>query len=288
MPPKKRRAPKSPAATGAAKANEEPIKPSPFTKKRALFSVRPESATKKEAVGITATIRHVLPTITDGDEDVVGQEGFFIHLSGYGSRAASRPIYERNVTANQVFLAATQPVGRAFDLNLDGEPVMIPALSGRFYRVQVLVHLLDGDDPATKEELVQFFNETFVPAYMRLPDVRPSSRPTLSVEEPYVIHRAWSQVLGDGDQLDDLFQFGIRPETETESLTLQSWACESKENLYSLWTPGEIPDDKITAWALTNEHLLPDDIPQPPNQNQVNVDNLNLEAELESDDDNSN
>ena len=270
----------SPAAANNA-PNEEPIAASPFVKKKSLFQARPESATKKAAVGIFATIHHVLPIINDGEE-VLGGEGFIIQLSGYGSKLASKPIYERHHPNNATFLNATKPAGRAFELHLDGVPVKVSAMSGKEYQVQVLVHLLDGEEPVTKEQLIQFFNATFVPAYMQLPEVRQNYRPSLSLDRPYVIHRAWNKVLSD-HQFDDFFHFGIREETliPDSITTLKAWATADKGNLYSLWVPGEIPEDIKTAWTLTNEHLLPADIPQPQVEvaQNLDADNLNLEAE---------
>lgn len=65
-------------------------------------------------------------------------------------------LYERNNPGSLKFLCATWPVNCIFDLNLNAEPVMVTSSNGTDYCVQALVHLLNEDESATKEEMIDF------------------------------------------------------------------------------------------------------------------------------------
>lgn len=234
--------------------DKEPIKPSPLLKKK--------GATSKKRGPPTMKIIHVVPKVShpvDATDVLTGEEGFTILINGFMQNIQVRCIFEKNGPdpIPGQFCDATDPITHVFSYEDEDTPIMQEGNNGAMYQIKLVCFKLDGDEIATQELLTQFAEETFVPALMRHRRAFPSARPIMDPEVPYVQVPAWNKILGNGNGLLELFSFAYKEGSET----FGAWIKADHANLYSLFPIGQVPEFVKQNYVLTNEHLLPPDIP---------------------------
>jgi hypothetical protein len=154
------------------------IKPSPFKK----LNFKKKAAAKK-----AVTIYHVLPPVLEDGEEL-GLEGYIILVEGLLQLKVATAMYKKNSDDKaMLFCDATSPVPHVFQFHQGGVPLQREANNGKSYDTEVLVHLLTEEEPATKEQLFQFVEGTFIPALMKQKKFFQNAKPILPSTKPYVI-----------------------------------------------------------------------------------------------------
>jgi len=262
----------SPSASNGSKGNGNkrstpPIKESPFAKKAKNDKKQGQPKIK---------ILHCVPNVSDPKSDAqdeTGHEIFIVVIDGYLQKIVTECMYHKNDDPDAaLFVEHTDPVLHVFNLCHGYDEVTVVGNNHKTYPVKVLVHALDGDEPASREMLELFVTDTFVPALLTQKDVRKTVKPELHSTEAYTRYDSWSDLLGHGSGILKLFNLNYKDGDER----FGDWLKADKANLYSVWKIGEIPTVIKKSYSLTREQMYEPDW-------AINVDS----EEEQDDDDNS-
>lgn len=220
------------------------VKKSRFAKRNlaAEFS----SNKKQKGAKPTFTIVRIKP---DGKEG----HGFCIFTDSYTDYIMSQPFFDRNVPKNKQFLETIACVPfcmKAKDPN-GGFRKRTPKnpTEEKKYNLRNIVVLCDQD--TTNGDIVEFMNETFIPAILQVSGILPSQVAEVS-DKTMEVYDCWDDIL-DQEDLHRVFRFMVRchePKVEAET-----FLKKDVENVYAFYKESEVPQDFIQDHNLAPVHL---------------------------------
>jgi hypothetical protein len=121
------------------------------------------------------------------------------------------------------------------------------------YNIKMLKWLCDSD--ITKKEIETWFKKTLVPSLMNLTKNKLKEDPVLGPDW-YIRVPTWSDIMDD-DDMDYVIKscaYNCEP-----PIPVQGFLKEKKACIYSFWSAGNLPFDKIIIWEFQLNHLDPVD-----------------------------
>jgi hypothetical protein len=176
--------------------------------------------------------------------------GIIIDAYGYVERVMTDPLYKRKRDINAIFIELIDCIPFVFTLvELDSDP-KCHLMNANNYPKKAIVVL--GD--LTEEEIINYFEDTLIPAIVGLGQLKENSYPIRSPEGFYRETSTWSDVLMD-DQVEDLFKWAFVNGDDKPFGQLEDFLKEDQAHLYSGWKEGQVPISVIRDYSLRDDHL---------------------------------